>query len=135
MFTMVSPITCFLVDDDADDVEIFSIAAAEIKRPIKCVTAVDGVDALHKLTRDEKFIPDFIFLDLNMPRMNGKQTLVEIKKIPRLAEIPVIIYSTSARPLDIEETLQLGAFHFLTKPSSITKLTKELSALINYQRN
>jgi CheY-like chemotaxis protein len=132
---MVSPITCLLVDDDADDLEIFSIAAAEIEAPIVCVTAVDGVDALHKLGNDENFIPDFIFLDLNMPRMNGKQTLVELKKIPRLANIPVIIYSTSARPLDVQETLQLGAFHFLTKPSSITKLTTELSALIQYTRD
>jgi CheY-like chemotaxis protein len=135
MLTMVSPITCFLVDDDADDLEIFSIAAAEVQRSIVCVTAVDGVDALQKLRSNERFTPDFIFLDLNMPRMNGKQTLVEIKKIPRLATVPVIIYSTSARPLDVEETLQLGAFHFLTKPSSITKLTKELAALIKYTRD
>jgi CheY-like chemotaxis protein len=127
---MPQGITCFLVDDDTDDLEIFAIAVAETGQSITCMTANDGLDALRLLHQDETFIPDFIFLDLNMPRMNGKQCLVEIKKISRLTHVPVVIYSTSAQQRDIDDTLKLGAAHFFTKPPSIPALTKTLSALL-----
>jgi CheY-like chemotaxis protein len=132
---VTSPLTCFLVDDDVDDLEIFSLAVEDLNGSIRCVTAVDGIDALDKLRKDESFTPDYIFLDLNMPRMNGKQCLSEIKKIERLTSIPVIIYSTSSNRKDIDETLKLGATHFLTKPSSISILTRELSTLLNVPSN
>ena len=124
-------LTCFLVDDDLDDQEIFALAVEDLKAPIHCVTAVDDIEALNRLRSDESFIPDFIFLDLNMPRMNGKQCLLEIRKIERLLRTPVIIYSTSSNRRDIDETLRLGAAHFLTKPSSISLLTRELATLMN----
>jgi CheY-like chemotaxis protein len=127
---MPQGITCFLVDDDTDDLEIFAMAVAETGQSITCMTANDGFDALRLLNQDETFIPDFIFLDLNMPRMSGKQCLVEIKKIKRLMHIPVVIYSTSARQRDIDDTLKLGAAHFFTKPPSIPALTKALSGLL-----
>jgi CheY-like chemotaxis protein len=131
----VSKLTCFLVDDDLDDLEIFALAVEDLNGSIRCVTALDGVEAIEKLRSDESFVPDFIFLDLNMPRMNGKQCLLEIKKIARLLGTPVIIYSTSSNRRDIDETMQLGAAHFLTKPSSISILTKELSSLMNVPGN
>ena len=70
--------TCLLVDDDEDDAEIFSIALNEANPDIKCLTAADGLEALEML-RDPSFIPDYIFLDLNMPLMTGKECLVEIR--------------------------------------------------------
>lgn len=127
---MQKDITCFLIDDDVDDLEIFAIAVAETGRPVTCMTANDGIDALQKLREDDTFTPDFIFLDLNMPRMNGKQCLTEIKKIERLVHTPVVMYSTSALQRDIDDTLQLGAAHFLTKPTSISKLTETLQQLL-----
>lgn len=131
----MSNLTCFLVDDDLDDLEIFALAVEDLNGSIRCVTALDGVEAIEKLRNDESFVPDFIFLDLNMPRMNGKQCLQEIRKITRLMATPVIIYSTSSNRRDIDETMQLGAAHFLTKPSSISSLTKELSSLMNIPEN
>jgi CheY-like chemotaxis protein len=89
----MAKVTCFLVDDDVDDLEIFTLAVEDLRINVNCVTAADGIDALEKLRNDEAFVPDFIFLDLNMPRMNGKQCLLEIKKIERLSSTPVIIYS------------------------------------------
>lgn len=127
---MQKDITCFLIDDDIDDLEIFAIAIAEMGRPVTCTTANDGMDALEKLRQDETFTPDYIFLDLNMPRMNGKQCLVEIRKIERLTHTSVVMYSTSALQRDIDDTLQLGASHFLTKPTSISKLTETLQQLL-----
>jgi CheY-like chemotaxis protein len=128
-------ITCLLIDDDVDDLEIFAIAVEQINRDIACVTAANGEDALMKLNTDHTLNPDFIFLDMNMPRMDGKQCLAAIKKIERFAKTPVIMYSTSAEPRDVEETQRLGASHFLMKPSNIVTLTNQLSMLLSSSKN
>jgi len=126
---MATAVTCFLIDDDDEDREVFIMALEDVDKVHKCVTAINGKDALQKLTESEDFIPDFIFLDLNMPVMNGKQCLKELKKIARLGSVPVIIYTTSSYEKDIDETKQLGAAHFLVKPYEITRLSKILSNL------
>jgi len=126
---MAKNLICLLVDDDEDDREIFEIALKDTGAPFDYLAESNAEDALQKLKNEETFIPDFIFLDLNMPIMNGKQCLREIKEIPRLRAVPVIIYTTSSYIKDIEETKQLGASHFFTKPSSTGALTKILSAL------
>lgn len=127
---MQEKIICFLIDDDHEDQEIFSLALNAIDEDIDCVTASDGVDALDKLRIDRGFTPHFIFLDLNMVRMNGRECLKEIKKIPHLINIPVIIYSTSAAQKDITETKLLGATDYIVKPPSISILTKRLEQVL-----
>ncbi len=129
---MAKEITCFLIDDDFDDQQHFETAlnnTTKIKNDLvfKCIMADMGTEALIKLNGDASFIPDYIFLDLNMPRMSGKECLVEIKKIERLNAVPVIIYSTSSDPKDIEETKQMGASSFLIKPQNLNVLTEALS--------
>lgn len=126
----MSDLTCFLIDDDPDDREIFTLALEDVDKSYKCVTAQNGIDAIQKLSTDHTFVPDLIFLDLNMPIMSGKQCLNEIRKIPRLDLIPIIIYTTSSYAQDIEETRKLGASHFLIKPSSIRILTNCLTELL-----
>ncbi len=81
---MEDRIICFLIDDDDDDQEIFSLALSNIDDNIHCITANDGIDALVRLNKEDTFTPNFIFLDLNMVRMNGRECLSEIRKIPRL---------------------------------------------------
>ncbi len=125
--------TIFLIDDDSDDQEIFSIAIDNTKKSVNCVFADDGLKALEKINGDEKFIPDFIFIDMNMPRMNGLQCLSEIKKIDRLKHIPVYMYSTSADPGTVEENMKLGATEFIVKPSDINTLTAVLSRILHKQ--
>jgi CheY-like chemotaxis protein len=120
-------ITCFLIDDDKDDQEIFMLALEDMDINVSCITANDGNEALLKFAQDETFLPNFIFLDLNMPRINGKQCLIEIKKIDHLKDVPVIIYSTSSAQKDKVETEMLGAAAFITKPSSISEFTKILA--------
>nr|WP_293833261.1 response regulator [uncultured Arsenicibacter sp.] len=119
--------TCFLVDDDVDDQEIFALALQKVDPAITCLFANDGIDALTKLRQDESFIPHYIFLDLNMPRMNGRQCLIELKKITRLSLVPVIMYSTSSELKDIQETKALGATDYVAKPPSISILTQALA--------
>ena len=119
--------TCFLIDDDIDDQEIFTLVLKSVNPSITCITANDGIEAVSKLTSEETFNPDYIFLDLNMPRMDGKECLREIKKIDRLKSTPVIIYSTSSAQHDISDTRALGASGYLEKQSSVTELKNRLA--------
>src|SRR5947207_183779 len=105
--------TVLLIDDDIDDQEIFSYALGQADRSMQIEFADDGVFALQKLKTDENFTPDYIFIDMNMPRMNGQQCLAEIKQIKRLKDVPVYMYSTSADPESVEENKKLGAADFI----------------------
>jgi|ERR1700757_82723 len=126
---MSKEILFFLVDDDADDRLIFTMALSCLHSKIVYVTAKDGEEALEML-KNEEFTPDFIFLDLNMPRVDGKECLVEIRKMERLQKVPVYIYSTSLQEKDREETLSLGATGYFIKPYSTTALVSMLSKII-----
>ncbi len=116
----------FLIDDDEDDHEIFSMAMKETYPSVQCVFANDGIYALEKLKTDNSFTPSIIFIDINMPRMNGIQCLSEIKKLSRLQYIPAYIYSTSAEKSIVEECLRLGASGFIKKQVEIEELQKQL---------
>jgi CheY-like chemotaxis protein len=125
--------TCLLVDDDEDDKEIFCLALQHADPSIECIMASDGPEAL-AILKDRSFVPDFIFLDLNMPVMNGKECLKEIRKQHHLNHIPVIIFSTSSAEKDKDETKALGASAFITKPPLISDLAKKLSGIFSSQR-
>lgn len=104
-----------LVDDDEDDREFFLQVMEEVLPDVTCETAANGKIALDKLNTTHQR-PDLIFLDLNMPLMNGRQFLREIRNYKHLTEIPVVILSTSSDAQTISETIALGAKHFITKP-------------------
>ncbi|HEY3429812.1 MAG TPA: response regulator [Cyclobacteriaceae bacterium] len=123
------PLTCLLIDDDIDDREIFALALEDLGLNCSFLTAKNGVDALTLLRSNQSLIPEFIFIDLNMPLLNGKLCLSEIKKIERLHQVPAIIYTTSSHERDIQETRELGALHYLVKPASITTLADYLLKL------
>lgn len=116
---MSAPFPLLLVDDDADDREIF-ITALDLlgKEEIICHTAANGPDALRRLSSGE-IQPGLIFLDLNMPMMNGQQVLKKLKGHESLCHIPVIVLSTASDPDIIAETESLGAAHFYSKPARI----------------
>lgn len=123
---MNRPLVCLVIDDDPDDQEIFELAIKDVKTPVACVFIDNCADALTRLDK-EGFAPDYIFLDLNMPKMDGKDCLVEIKKMAHLEKIPVIIYSTSSAPGDIKNAIDLGATDYLIKPREISLLTNSLA--------
>lgn len=128
---MTKKIICLLIDDDKDDQEIFKLALQDINRDVICLTADDGAEGLKILQSNESLSPSYIFLDLNMPRMTGKDCLSEIKKDTRLAGIPVVIYSTSSDPKDISDSKSLGASDYIIKQFSITSLKTILSRYFN----
>jgi CheY-like chemotaxis protein len=125
---VVTPKILFLVDDDQDDQDIFQEAVKLIDKDIVCYTACDGKDALTKL-RDALFLPDVVFLDLNMPVMNGKECLKALKQDKHLRHIPVIVYSTSAAEKEKSNCLSLGASHYISKPSQFNLLVSKLQEM------
>lgn len=118
-----------MVDDDLDDTGLFCEALYEIDPHIICHVDHNARQALDKLWRNEYSEPDIIFIDVNMPGMNGWQCLEELKKDLRFREIPVIMYSTSSYAGDAERALELGALCFITKPSEYGLLKKILKAI------
>ena len=127
-------IRCMVIDDDLDDHEIFSLALGETDVNAEVMHAYDGVDALQQLKAGEGSLPDFIFMDLNMPRMNGRECLAEIKKHERLQEIPVVIYSTSSEIRDLVDMQQLGAAAYIVKSPDIHDLTMALDDFMQKMR-
>ncbi|HYF68384.1 MAG TPA: response regulator [Ohtaekwangia sp.] len=122
------PITLLLIDDDPDDLEILITAIHEIDRSAVCHTARDGNEGLDKL-KDEQLTPTLIFLDLNMPGMNGIQFLQEIKGSDTLKNIRIVVFSTSSNPSDIKATEGLGIYKYITKPASFSILLDTLRGL------
>jgi len=118
-----------LVDDDVDDILIFKEVLQDINPFINFSSAADGQEALSILKTQDTKLPDVIFLDLNMPRMDGMECLTALKKDKELRHIPVIMYTTSSRSKDIEETMQKGAVCFITKPTNLKELKSILSSI------
>jgi DNA-binding response OmpR family regulator len=127
---MEKDITIFLIDDDEDDKKLFIESAKEVNKNIKCVTASDGREALRFLKDEKNPAPDYIFLDLRMPRISGKQCLEEIRKDKRLRQIPVFIYTTSREVKDSIELKKNGAVHFISKPANPDDIYYILSTVL-----
>ena len=110
-----------LVDDDVDDLAIITDAIKEQREEAVIVHAENGEAALQLLNDPQENQHQFclIILDLNMPKMNGTQTLMNLKSDERFRDTPVIIYSTSINPLEKEKCMFLGAHSYITKPTSL----------------
>jgi len=119
----------YVVDDDVDDQQFLIEALSGNDQSILCFTASNGQEAITYLNGAGVSLPDVIFLDLNMPRLNGKQCLAELKRTPSLQHIPIIIYSTTSDKKEILDTMQMGAAYFLTKRSNFKELKVELSSI------
>jgi CheY-like chemotaxis protein len=120
------------IDDDEDEQEIFFTALQIITKSVQYTAFLNAKKALHQLLT-QQLTTDLIFLDLNMPEMNGQQFLYEIKKNDRLKTIPVIVFSTSSQSSDIAMSMQLGAHDFITKPDSFETLVFKLKTLLLQQ--
>jgi CheY-like chemotaxis protein len=106
-----------LADDDKDDRLFFSMALEALTIPTILTTVVDGEKLMEHLYKNSKQLPDVIFLDLNMPRKNGFECLLEIKRDPKMNQLPVIIFSTSFEQDVVNTLYKNGAKHFIRKPS------------------
>ena len=116
------------IDDDPDDYLIFCDALNEINPQARCQYKENGPTALAFL-QEELVLPNYIFLDINMPGMDGAECLRRIKKDERLKDIPVIIFSTSLTPDEKHDYKQLGADESFVKPSRFDEIINFLKAL------
>ena len=127
---MQKSISCLLVDDDKDDQEIFRFALKKVNPAVSCLLANDGVFALEQLQEDTAKLPEFIFIDINMPRLNGIQVLGELKKIDGLKQIPVYMYSTSGQPDIVQKCKKMGAADFIVKSANLSDLEEALRGIL-----
>ena len=113
-------IEVLLVEDSPGDVRLTQVALHEANRRINLHVASDGVEAMAFLHRKEAFAevprPDLILLDLNLPRMDGREVLAHIKADADLKTIPTLILTTSVAEADIVKSYQLQANCYLSKP-------------------
>lgn len=120
-----------LIDDDEEDQEIFKDALKEVDPTLHCAVADDGETALVLLHNDTVIKPDLIFIDMNMPRLNGKQVLEAIKFSGTLNDVPVVMYSTFFGAKDIEEIKALGAVHHMVKATRFDELCTSLRTILS----
>jgi len=131
---VTSSINILLADDSVDEHFLFIHTLRAIDKDVKVQTVLSGVELLSLLNKPDAILPDLLFLDLNMPLKNGKETLAEIKKNDKLAGLNVIIYSTSDEKKDIDDTFALGANVYVRKPQDYLDLERTLRKLIDKYR-
>ncbi|MGK2861480.1 MAG: response regulator [Chitinophagaceae bacterium] len=119
-----------IADDDDDDKELFQEAIYEISPYIKLSAVSNGIELMEKLRQPS--LPDLLFLDLNMPGKNGFECLTELNSILILKKLPVVIYSTSANPDQIERTYLNGATFYIKKPSNYQEIIDLLYKLVSF---
>lgn len=104
-----------LADDDQDDRSFFQMALDRLEFPCNLKTLSDGEQLMNYLYKSSDFLPDILFLDLNMPRKNGSECLLEIKESHKLKQLPVIIYSTSINDTIGNVLYNHGAHYYVQK--------------------
>ena len=130
------PVKILLVEDNPGDVLLTKEALLEGKVYNELYVANDGLEALAFLRREDEHQdaprPDVILLDLNMPRMDGRELLAEIKEDPSLKRIPVVILTTSTADEDILKTYELHANCYITKPVDLSQFIKVVQSVEDF---
>lgn len=131
------PFDLLLVEDEPADAQLIRAAIGQSKANCVVHHVIDGIEALSFLHREgERYSavpqPDLILLDLNLPRMSGREFLAAVKADERLASIPVVVLTTSEVERDIEAVYQLGAAGFVTKPVDMGQFATAMQHLLDY---
>ncbi|MDX6425731.1 MAG: hypothetical protein QOD52_1136 [Gaiellaceae bacterium] len=132
------PITILMADDDADDRDLAREALAESRVLNELHTVNDGAELLEFLHHEGRFThadaprPDLILLDLNMPKVDGREALGALKKDPKLRSIPVVVLTTSRAEEDVVRSYDLGANSFISKPVTFAGLVDVMRELGKY---
>jgi CheY-like chemotaxis protein len=100
--------SCIFINEDPQEQAVFVKALADVSPQTLCFTAPDGIDGLYMMLR-EGIVPDYLFVEMIMPRMNALDFLKAIKKIASLRDIPVIVHAISPLPDQITEIKNAGA--------------------------
>jgi two-component system, chemotaxis family, response regulator Rcp1 len=130
---MHSAAEILLIDDNPADLELTRDVLAKSGRVGRVACVLDGNEAMAVLRREGNYtgaaLPQLVLLDLNLPRKDGRSVLAEIKQDPQLRDIPVVIFTTSQAPHDIQHSYELGANCFVSKPGNLHDFVSAVSAL------
>ena len=130
---MTQPIDILLVEDNEGDVHLTLEALKLAKVSNRVHVTSDGAEALVFLRQEEPFRdaprPDLVLLDLNLPNIDGREVLDEMKKDPQLRTIPVVVVTSSAAEQDIVRTYSLNANAYVTKPVDLNQFLHVVSAI------
>jgi CheY-like chemotaxis protein len=118
------------VDDDVEEREFFVDALSYVAPAVECILAKDCEHALAVL-EETSGPPHYIFLDINMPGIDGRTCLTKLRKDQRYQNIKVVMYSANSEPSLMEEYKALGATYFLIKPATFSNLCDSLSILFD----
>ena len=120
------------VDDDPDDRELIRNAIFKVDPSYTVASATNGKEALQFLQRAAGTeLPCLVIMDINMPVMDGKQTLLEIKKNEKWSQLPVVVFTTSSHPADLSFCQQHGV-ELVTKPANFKQITHEAERLLQH---
>lgn len=117
-----------LADDDRDDHDFFKTALQEIDPTKNLHIVTDGAQLLTLL---EHYVPDLIFLDLDMPCKNGLECLKEIRNNAILHNLPVVVFSSTSRPANIATAYEMGGNLFFIKPSNYKDLVEAIRTILS----
>ena len=124
----------FIIDDNEDFVLLFCQAISKTHPECQCLSAENGYSAMRQLKFMLPTVPDFIFVDVKMPIMNGHEIVAELKKSAQLDEVPVIMYSAQSTPEDRRKAMEAGVSGFFTKPSSQEKIDAMVEEALKMKR-
>ncbi len=133
----MAPFEVLIVDDTPGDVELNRSAIGEGRFYCRTHVVNYGVEAMAFLRKDgtnyrEAATPDLVLLDLNMPRMTGREVLAAMQADERMSRIPVVILTTSDVERDVLQAYELGAAGFVTKPVDIERLYEAIDGIQDY---
>jgi CheY-like chemotaxis protein len=128
-----------IAEDDADDRYLLQTAFSEIGFPGQIDFVENGIEVLNYLDNiyasnnmEEKALPGFILLDLNMPKKDGREVLKELKQHPVFKKIPIIVFTTTKNEIEIKRCYELGANSYVVKPISFDALLKVVENIRSY---
>jgi two-component system, chemotaxis family, response regulator Rcp1 len=125
-----------MVDDNPADIDLTSEVLAQSNQRFHMSAVHDGAEALSFLRRQGKYsrapMPDLMVLDLSLPRKNGQEVLAEVKSDPKLAKMPVVVFTTSQATPDVLRSYELGANCYLRKPGNLADFVAVVQSMASF---
>ncbi|WP_018611317.1 response regulator [Segetibacter koreensis] len=131
---MKKPLDILLIEDDMDDIDLLKDAFEDNKVPYHMEVIMDG-DKVSGYLESVETLPEIIVMDLNLPKIDGKEILLELKSSFYLTDIPIIVLTTSSSREDIDYCNNMGIRKFITKPASIDGWNSTIHSIINVAKN
>lgn len=128
-------LTVYLVDDDEDDRNFFEEALSEISLNTEIHSFSNGVDLMAHLLGISEKLPDVLFVDLNMPLMNGEECIEDVRSEQQFNDIPIVVYSTVCDEVQLQKLKSIGANGYLPKPNTFAGLKQKLRNALDSMTN